>query len=666
MPNWCAPHDRISFILGRLGSDQFWGASCFTQTGHLTSRVGYLMKEERQEPPPLAPPTPLLHPYRKRKFFYELATLLGEDKPTIRSFRDAFPARNTRPSADTGHFEPATGPNHIRGNGQRLREPSVSSARSHDTTGSNAIASTNVSSADCSEGDAAPPLAALSADTSFNDSLQDSLLFLHLSGDPHEQHAPHDDGDEAAMSGFGRSASAVIHETTTTTVLVNEELVVDAGLLYGSAAPRQCPELVDYYDSDRMCELSPCWLRSDQSSCAIHPEEVRRPMLLFCLQALDEFIAWNAFQSRERQWIVCACKLARAQLARVWEQHLLHAASPLASDIRLDDFVTRKAELPGVSRHVWHVVAQYWNQYRHNYLHQQELFFADARDAAEAGRLPATWARVRRLLHIYGLKLHQASRLAAEDPVTDALKPGAAGSVHLTDHQLAVIAQGYASIDHIAFGIQYLEGSGGSREGRAAPAFERPVISQQDWKLAFNTIVIHLQKWNASAQVFPCGSFSRGAAFGSVLNVLVAVPEAPQVHDGNPFSNSGVSFNAVMGALVAAGIVEKRGNVQRLGSYRGVCSIQFKTGRLLLDLKVLPAPASWLALVYFTGPELFVIDFFSALLKKSLRELTQPTFECTYANVVELYGPSTMSAIASEKDVFDLIEREYLSPTDRF
>lgn len=618
----------------------------------------------KQESPPEWPPTPLLHPYRKRKFFYELAALLGEDKPTIRSFRDAFPA----PRRTLGCLEPASGPNHIRGG--KLR------AAPQDTTGSNtALSSTSEGSVASSACGAGPPLAALStdssaessADTSFNDSLQDSLLFLQLSGDAHGQHTPGDDGSELTASEAEHGAGAGAIEPAATTVLVNEALVVDAGLPCGPAASRRCPELVDYYDSDRMCELSPCWLRSDQSVCATHPEEVRRPMLLFCLQALDEFIAWSAFQSTERQWIVCACKLARVQLARAWEQHVLHSTAALAADICLDDVVSGKAGLPGVSRHVWRVVAQYWIQYRHNYLHQHELFFADARDVADAGGLPATWARVRQLLHIYGLKLHQASRLAAEDPVTDAAKPGAVGPGRLTEHQLAVIAQGYASIDHLAFGMQYLEDTGGDRRG--SRELERPVISQQDWKLAFNAIVIHLQKWNASAQVFPCGSFSRGAAFGSVLDVLVAVPETQtdsvEVHDGDPFRAALSSFDSVLVALITAGIVERHGGIQRLGSYRGVCSIQFKAGRLLLDLKVLPTPASWLALVYFTGPEVFVIDFFSAVLKKSLRELTHPTLECMYADVVETYGASTVKAIASEKDVFDLIEREYLSPTDR-
>lgn len=614
-----------------------------------------IMEQEAEPLEPLEPLEPplLLHPYRKRKFFFELAALLHEEAPAIRPFRAQKPVR-----------EPASGPNR-----DALRGSNGAGASSIDASRLQ-VASSSVdtgSSSSVERQDKPAPLSALSNDTSFNDSLQDSLLFLQMGGSATEAG---DSGTELQQlqGGAGDSERGQLKTGATSdedgagsTALVNEELVVGGAGALHIPATRQGSELVDYFDLDRMCEISPCWLRHNQATCLIHQEQVLRPMLLFCLQALDEFIAWNAFKGRERQWIVYACKLARATFARMWEKSLLQEPSALDADVRLDDFVTGKTALPGVSRHVWPVIAQYWSQYRHDYLHQQELFFSDARDVGESSEM-TTWARVRQLLHIYGLKLLQAARLATDDPMSDTLAAGS-NSIRLTDQQLAIVAPGYPSIEHLAFGAQYLEATGleDSSWAKLSQCQERPIISQEDWKLAFNAIKIHLQKFNSSAQVFPCGSFSRGAAFGSVVDVLVATPMPSTSINEIP----SYEFDEVVNALISAGIIDNPTEMLRISSFRGVCSIKFKTGRVLLDLKVLSPPISWLGLVYFTGPELFAIDFFSAVLNKSLRELTQASFECIYANVVDRFGEEEVRALASEKHVFDLIEWEYRPPTSR-
>jgi DNA polymerase/3'-5' exonuclease PolX len=186
------------------------------------------------------------------------------------------------------------------------------------------------------------------------------------------------------------------------------------------------------------------------------------------------------------------------------------------------------------------------------------------------------------------------------------------------------------------------------------------MISQQDGKTAFQAILIHLTKWNEDVQVFPCGSFSRGAAFISVLDVLVAVP-TPESDLTSPDDDN---FHGVVAALTAAKVIEE-GATHQISSTRGACIIPFKSSSILLDLKVYSPPRSWLALLYFTGPEEFVIAFFTDLLKRSLREIPDTSFDCIYANVVEAVGREPLAAIATEKDLFDLVGRVYVQPTDR-
>lgn len=190
------------------------------------------------------------------------------------------------------------------------------------------------------------------------------------------------------------------------------------------------------------------------------------------------------------------------------------------------------------------------------------------------------------------------------------------------------------------------------------------MISQQDGKTAFNAILIHLKKWHEDVQVFPCGSFSRGAAFISVLDVLVAVPGLDNDLPPSTEGSDDEGYESVIAALVAAKVVQK-GAIRQLSRSRGACIIPFKSSSILLDLKVFRPPKSWLALLYFTGPEDFVMAFFTDLLKRSLREITDTSFDCIYASVAEVVGSDAIRAISSEKDLFDLTDREFLQPTDR-
>lgn len=414
--------------------------------------------------------------------------------------------------------------------------------------------------------------------------------------------------------------------------------------------PRPSAELGDYLDADRACEPSPCWLRS---RCAVHAAAAvrARPMLLFSLQALDEFVAWSEFTGRGREWLAVACRTARAVLVAQWPRTDGDAA---ADDLRLADLVAGRARLAGVAAAVWTVIDRYWRRHRRDFAHGQLLSFADGGRPGAGGSsadavLVSSWSRIRSLGHVFGLKASAAARIADQHDAADG--PVVRHLVHMSSTSETSSITSDDTNGLIAFGREYLELHGGTE-------LERPVVDQADWRLAFRALAIHVQAWDARARVFPCGAFARGAVFGSVLDVLVAVPDCDSHSEPN-------SFDRVLTALTAVGIVENGKAVHRVDEHRGVCVIQFKAGRLLLDLKVFAPPASWLALTYFTGPERFAVDLFEDLLSKSLRELDQPTFACVCADAERVHGADALRAIESEKDVFELARREYLPPTHR-
>ncbi|KAL4175727.1 hypothetical protein KRP22_000688 [Phytophthora ramorum] len=313
----------------------------------------------------------------------------------------------------------------------------------------------------------------------------------------------------------------------------------------------------------------------------------------------------------------------------------------------------------GVALDVWCIIARYWDKYKQNYLHQQELYFTDAHEGGST-QAASKWDQVRGLLHIYGMKLSQASRLV-EQQGADQLDACA-----LTSKQLRTGTHGLPSTNQLRVGMEYLGCEHDDLPGKtedAASVAQRLMISQQDGKTAFNAILIHLKKWNQDVQVFPCGSFSRGAAFISVLDVLVAVPAESDLSSADPGADE-KHFQDVVMALVAAKVIQKD-VMRQLTRTRGACTVPFKSSSILLDLKVYSPPRSWFALLFFTGPEDFVVTFFTDLLKRSLREIADTSFECIYATVAEGLGQDAVFSVGSEKDLFDLLDRGYLQPTDR-
>lgn len=401
-------------------------------------------------------------------------------------------------------------------------------------------------------------------------------------------------------------------------------------------------------------------------------------MLLFCMQVMDEFIADNTHK-RQETWRVTACKLAQSVFVGRWDAQLLGVGG--SQEIELEAFVQRKAVLAGVASDVWRIVAAYWDRYKQNYLHNQELFFANTRFEHTSGVQRAKRDWMRDYAHIYGLRTSQAAQLA--DAAEVSVDRGSR-SDYLSTKPLSDLVASAPPASPLHFGVAYLRHHGQSKNQKKPqlassaasastsahansalqpPPIHHQVVSQPEWKIAFNAIVIHLQKWNPHVEVFPCGAFSRGAAFGSTIDVLVASSDAP-VRSRTRRAPS-VRFADVVGALTTAKIVQKATLEHCVSPTRSLFAVQFKTTALILDLKVFEPPKSWFALVYFTGPQSFVREFFSALLQLSLCELSEPSFDAVYLKASDVLGRERLAAVESEQDVFALAGREYLGPSFR-
>ncbi|CEG48237.1 DNA polymerase, family X, beta-like [Plasmopara halstedii] len=551
-------------------------------------------------------PRLVLHPQRKRKFFEDLAQLLDEEPPEIYPLQGAFYGPELPMNA-------------------ALHPPS--SLESSNTTQPIVMPSHSLNALNAINNNS------LNSSNSRTQQRKDQRV--------HFEFELETKNDKEKCRRGGNCAARFLVTTLSKSGVMSEKTPVGSRL-----------ELIDYYDVDRMCEASPCWLYNNEATCAMHEGFIRRPMLLFSLQALDEFIARCEWFDQQR-WHVQACKVARRVLTAMWENDVLDSESS-GQDLVLRDYIFQKSSVNGVALEVWRIIARYWEKYKQNYLHHQELYFDEAKNG-EITSIASEWDQARSLLNVYGMKSNRAQRLLEQEggnyfnvrQVIDKL-------IRAQTHDIPIVEQLRVGIDFIV----PASGLGSS------PIVRRPNLNQKDGKMAFNAILIHLKNWNTKIQVFPCGSFSRGAAFISVLDILVAVPTVLEISTTANADVDAQQFEEVITALTAANVIQ-HGAMRRISTSRGACIIPFKTSTVLLDIKIFSPPKSWIALLYFTGPESFVLSFFSDLLKQSLQEISNTSFDCIYTSVVEAIGLKALLKIASEKDLFELCGRRYLQPTDR-
>lgn len=251
----------------------------------------------------------VLHPYRNRKFFYKHAYLLGEDPLVIRQSAPMPLAANSPVLATTSTEL------------QRHAEHTESS----NSSSSSSV--TRVSSFVGSEEDAVQVAVnsnlVLSESTEEEESpfeyvefdgLQDALAHsgsLHQTlpsqGSTFTYGSTQDNACLVPMSDntiavFKAALPRIVfhfdaHAVDDTRFSASKKAVgaltelVNGDIVLGKPLEPASIELSDYYDSDRLCEITPCWLYEERPQYDVHKDPVACPMLLFCLQVMDEFIA---------------------------------------------------------------------------------------------------------------------------------------------------------------------------------------------------------------------------------------------------------------------------------------------------------------------------------------------------------------------------------------
>ncbi|CCI39742.1 unnamed protein product [Albugo candida] len=393
-------------------------------------------------------------------------------------------------------------------------------------------------------------------------------------------------------------------------------------------------DLKDYYDLDLMTGEFPRW----KFPLEVYTFQTDQPVLFLCLQVMDEYIFTERLCDR-MHWMVEACMTARC----IFSAMLENQQAPGVEDICFQNYLNQKSDLPGVVHDVWRLIQKYKLEYPD--------IVGDFRcDTALMRGSPMCPLITRDLFGIFGMTKSMAEGILHNESMENTVQ--CAAKIKLMHG-----ASPSKSFDAMMFGIQYLEYVKKHDSIDSPHRFPvRHVLSRVEWKTAIIAIRIHLQKWCPRVETFPCGSFSRGAVVGSVVDIIVKVP------DDMEYTTS--QCKNVVQALIAATIIEDT-NVYYLTEFRALGIIHFKERILALDVKVATSPRCWFALTYYTGPARFVKKVFSKLLHHSLKDVNDTSFGALNHELNRLYGVERLRGIKSEEDVFNLIDWKYPPPSSR-
>ena len=419
---------------------------------------------------------------------------------------------------------------------------------------------------------------------------------------------------------------------------------------------------IDYFDAGGLAGTEPCWNVSNTAatSCPMHDMETTKfPMILFCIQVMDELIFnWKAQKSRHRmsyyiQTVIQAREVFLSQVVHKTRGSEDRKDGGVIVRMHEEDVMIYLDEcrrlnhshptFPGIASFLWHVIGQYWKSHKHHYAPRH---FRNARALEYQDEIPFTAA-------------------AAADSRPNTGHPTCFGQRKTTRH-CRLVEDSQQSLDPSvlspmeAFGRHYVHTYGPNEH----------YMSNIEWTYVFEALMKIIQHRYPAFQVFPTGAFARGAQSGNVMDFIVSYPHSTVTPHSSAMLDSIVKLLREKSVLIPLSRGSPECEVLTDSRYFGV--MKFKQKWIIVDLKLYQSPQSWFGLTYFTGPESFANGFFHQLLTSAkephvrTEAVQEVQFADLYEQVVDRYGLEALEEqIQTEEDVFRLCNRAYIPPVER-
>nr|BAK40153.1 DNA polymerase beta [Aurelia sp. 1 sensu Dawson et al. (2005)] len=171
-------------------------------------------------------------------------------------------------------------------------------------------------------------------------------------------------------------------------------------------------------------------------------------------------------------------------------------------------------------------------------------------------------------------------------------------------------------------------------------------------------IIDEISKHDKEFTACICGSYRRGAESSGDIDVLITHPTYTSKTKGKGAGKNS-KLKKLVDDLTKANYIT---DTLSLGEakFMGVCKLPDNESYRRLDLRLIPGDQYYCGVLYFTGS-----DIFNQTMRQEALDKGFTINEYCIRPVGSTGAPGEPIPVESEKDVFDILGKEYVEPTDR-
>jgi len=182
-------------------------------------------------------------------------------------------------------------------------------------------------------------------------------------------------------------------------------------------------------------------------------------------------------------------------------------------------------------------------------------------------------------------------------------------------------------------------------------------IPRQEMEAHEKLLIRQIEQLDSDFQAVICGSYRRGAATSGDIDVLLTHPSFASTNKKKKDANS--KLKEVVETLEKSKYITDTLS-QGETKFMGVCRLDPSSTHRRLDLRLIPCDQFHSGVLYFTGSDVFNQQMRSMALEKGFT-INEYSIRC----VGSTGEPGEALPVTCEKDIFDIIGKEYVEPEQR-
>ena len=168
-------------------------------------------------------------------------------------------------------------------------------------------------------------------------------------------------------------------------------------------------------------------------------------------------------------------------------------------------------------------------------------------------------------------------------------------------------------------------------------------------------------KFDSKYKVYICGSYRRGKLTSGDIDILVTHQD---IKNNKQYEEDPIYLKNIVKVLLDNKILVDHLTMNGYTKYMGVCKNSLKGLNRRIDIRFIPLESIAPALLYFTGSGEFNVNMRTYALKQNYTINEYGIYKIAKSKATGVVKTLKLNAI-TEKEIFDVLNLEYLEPTDR-